>query len=107
MDWSFIVRAAQGAAALAWASAAVFFAPGVLRLLRGKADAREVFSSLFCLVALTQIGFTVRWFLFSHSVAGMGRAELQIWTGLYFMSAIEAVAYLFAALAYRRALGRL
>lgn len=96
-----LVQTAQGASALAWVAEAIYFA-WIGRQLRASASPLLAFAVLFQLLGWTQAGFTVRWYIWHGAVASMGDAETAFWVTLYALSAIIAIALIWAAETYRR-----
>lgn len=98
------VQLAQVEAAIAWTAVLIRYAPAIGRLLVGRGEVDDVFRALVGFVAITQIGFTVRWYVFPHTVPMMGAAEVSAWLGLYVLSAVEAWALVGFSIARKRVL---
>ncbi len=98
-----MIPLAQGFAAGAWALVAIYFMPEVIAVLKRRATPMAVFCALWAATGVVQVGFTVRWYLFSHTVSAMGNAERNLWALLYLASgAIACQLLVYAALHYRR-----
>ncbi len=96
------VQILQALSGLLWLLPAFILAPAVVRTWRGKASALDVISTPFFFVALNQPGFTLRWWLWPHTLPEMGADELTFWAGLYVLSAMAAIGVAIAALAARK-----
>lgn len=102
VTWADKVQLAQLIAGVCWGLATLYFARGVWRLARGTGEAINVFGAIWCFIGLTQVGFTVRWFLWPHAVSTMGASEVSFWLALYVSSSIEALALIGATSVYKR-----
>ena len=100
------VALAQLVAAVAWGAVTVRYAWPVLLLFRRRGEVDDAFRAIVGFVGLTQIGFTVRWFVYPHTVPAMGHNELSLWMALYTASTIEAVALVAFSLARARVMPR-
>lgn len=83
----------QAMAGIAWAIVAIImFRPAVDLVFFGRVSERNARAVLIAFHALTQVGFSVRWWLFDHTVPMMGTTETSMWAALYLLSAVAAVA---------------
>lgn len=92
-------------AGLSWLIAAIFYSKSVWRVLASRAKWIDVFRALFVFVALTQVGFTVRWLVWPHAIGQMGFYEQLTWAILYTMSAILGAALVVASYFFERLRG--
>lgn len=82
----------QALAGMAWMMVAVImFRPAVDLVFLGIVSERNARAVLIAFHALTQVGFSVRWWIFDHTVPMMGPTEMSMWAALYLLSAIAAV----------------
>lgn len=99
-----LVRILQVISGCAWLVPFVLLTPAVARIWTaprngpGRPDPLDVLMSPLAFVAALQISFVVRWFIFPGAIQRMGQAELIVWSGLYMLSSVAAVA---AVLAWR------
>lgn len=91
MPKAAIVHWLQLAAALGWLPAACYFAPSSLAVLRGRGDMFDRFRAINAFIAFTQIGFTIRWWIFPRAIHAMGGAESAAWSMLYVLSASQGL----------------
>ncbi len=94
-----MIPALQALAGLAWLAVFIQRLPGVVRLFRPNPSAMDVYGSPLPLVGLVQVGFSIRWWVWGHTIAAMDHLELVFWGGLYLASAVSAV--LFFVMFYR------
>lgn len=92
-----IVKLLQLLSGLAWLVPMILYTPAICRIWRApmrgpsRPDPLDVLVSPLAFIAALQVGFTIRWMLFPHSISGMQRTELVIWSGLYTLSIAAAV----------------
>lgn len=96
------IQTLQALVGLLWTIPLAMFAPSVVRIWRGRADAIDVILSPVAFFALNQVGFTARWLLFPQAVSIMRPDEMVVWAGLYTMSALCVVGLVGAYFAARR-----
>lgn len=89
----------QALAGLAWLAVFVQRAPGLWRLFRPNPSVMDIYGSPLPLVAIVQVGFSVRWFVWPKTIGHMIPEELVFWAGLYLASAMSAA--MFFALFYK------
>ena len=80
----------QGYAAGSWLLVALYLMPSMWRVILNRASPGDVFGGLWVVVAIIQIGFSVRWHIFPDVIQFMGNAEKITWMGLYISSGITA-----------------
>lgn len=97
-----IILFLQIASGGAWAIVLVYFAPSIARLWRQTHTDGDLQVSVYPLMAATQIGFAVRWFLFPGVVRLMQWQELVFWSGLYVASIVLAFFALWAGRTWQR-----
>lgn len=86
-----LVQALQGLSGVLWLIPAALLLPVMVRAWNHTATGAELLSTPTFFYALLQACFTVRWFIWPHSLAGMGFEELEAWAGLYSLSCLCAL----------------
>lgn len=86
-----IVKALQIACGLAWLAEAFLLTPGIWRVWRKRGDPLDAARMPVQLVAIAQVGFSARWFVWPHTMGRMGQAELATWAMLYTLSFATAL----------------
>ncbi len=88
------VQALQALCGVLWLAEAAILAPGALRVWRHRGDALDARRVPILLFSLVQVGFSARWFIWSHTIEMMGPTELAFWATCYAASAASAVFFL-------------
>lgn len=86
----------QIAFGLVWAYPLVTRLPSGWRAIRGKARHGDRKRTAFWFLALANVGFVVRWFLYPGAVRIMTADELALWGGLYLVSAAACIMIMWA-----------
>lgn len=97
-----VVMALQLVSGLLWLLPAAALFPALVRTWRKTASALDVLSTPMFFAALNQPGFTLRWWLWPHTLPAMRTDELMFWAGLYVLSSIVAVGVLMATIQSRK-----
>ena len=87
-----VIGLLQALTGLTWLAVLLQRIPGVVRLFRPDPSVNDVFGLPIALVAICQIGFSVRWWVWPRAVDVMEPSELIFWGGLYLASSLSAVA---------------
>jgi hypothetical protein len=78
---------------ICWLVPFCLFLPAVIRVWRrDKASAIDVILSPVAFVAANQIGYVARWLIYPHAISTMTNRELIMWSGLYTLSSLSALA---------------
>jgi hypothetical protein len=91
ITWPAIVQGLQLFCLVTWAVPLLNKAGCVLKALSLNATREEARWAGIWFFALAQCGFSVRWLIFHHGIAGMPLAELQLWALLYLSSALSCI----------------
>ena len=83
LDWPHIVHALQIFCAVTWLYPLYDKAGSVWRMLFGKPERWDAPWAAFWMLALTMVGFCVRWLVYPGAVEHMTTPELVSWAGLY------------------------
>ena len=102
-----IISIIQGYAAGSWLLVALYLMPSVWRVVLSKGSPGDVFGSLWVVIAIIQIGFSARWYIFPDVIKFMGDAEKITWMGLYISSGITANLIAFYAAFHHHNRGRI
>ena len=92
--WPDIVRGLQLACLVVWLGPVLDKAPSFWRVLINTTEKWEKWDpawAAFWLLALTQVGFSVRWLIFPHDLGPQDVAELEFWAICYLSSACTAI----------------
>lgn len=89
---SHILTTFQLISGVAWMISSFWLWPNVRNTARGHASVYDLLATVLFFVALNQVGFVSRWYLFPQTFSNMGSIELLYWIGLYALSSILAVA---------------
>lgn len=91
----------QLAAGGLWLIVGIYLLPRIVRAWRRDARRPDVLSAPLGFMAWLQVGFSLRWLAWSHSIPRMASLELVAWAALYALSAMLAVWFFVGALATR------
>lgn len=82
-----MIQLLQLLSGLAWLVPALVLSPRIVRAWRQGASRATLLTAPIAFVCWLQVGFSIRWMLWPHSVAEMGNSELTCWGALYTLSA--------------------
>ncbi len=78
---------------IAWCLPVVTLFPAFLHVWRKSAGMIDIVRLPLLFAAIVQVGFSVRWLIWSHSLPVMDQTELSAWAALYFMNGVAAIAF--------------
>lgn len=96
MTWPAIVQTLQATSGAVWAVGLCVNSPALWRVWRGQARRTDPYFAIVWFVALSQIGFIARWFIWPDQIPEMGGVELQFWAACYTCNAVAPAALMLA-----------
>lgn len=95
------VQTLQVISGACWLIVALYLTPRIARSWHKDARRATMLAAPIGFLAWMQVGFTVRWLAWPHSVAVMSAPELITWAALYAFSAVLAGWFLAGAIQTR------
>ena len=85
------ILAFQVLSGLCWFAPLVYLLPCFVRTLIGRGSLVDSLRVPFFIVAVAQVGFSLRWLIWPGAISLSGSTEQQLWAAAYSLNAIGAL----------------